>query len=301
MSDADRPEPADRPEHLDDVPHGAHEAPDEPESTEAESTETEPAKAEPAKTESTEAEPANGEPEPVEEQEHPARRRARHRTAGILIGVLTLLLGFAIAVQVHSNSSSDSLSNASEADLINILDDQNLNADRLSQRIADLQNTLRELQVSGDRNSVAEQQAEEESQTLGILLGTLPATGPGVTVTITDPKRALKAEDLLDVIEELRGAGAEAIQFGPVRVSTSTNFTATADGISVDGQPLSPPYQVQAIGDAKTLDTALNIPGGVAATARAAGGDATVTERDKIDITVLRAVPNPKYATPSGR
>jgi len=32
--------------------------------------------------------------------------------AGALIGVLTALLGFAIAVQVRSNSSSDSLSNA---------------------------------------------------------------------------------------------------------------------------------------------------------------------------------------------
>ena len=59
--------------------------------------------------------------------------------AGVLIGVLVALLGFAIAVQVRSNSSSDSLSGAREEDLIRILDDQNLQAARLRQQIADLQ------------------------------------------------------------------------------------------------------------------------------------------------------------------
>jgi uncharacterized protein YlxW (UPF0749 family) len=58
---------------------------------------------------------------------------------------------------------------------------------------------------------------------------------------------------------------------------------------------------VRAIGDPKTLDTALNIPGGVAATARAAGGDAVVAEMQRVTITALRQLPNPKYASPSGR
>jgi uncharacterized protein YlxW (UPF0749 family) len=62
-----------------------------------------------------------------------------------------------------------------------------------------------------------------------------------------------------------------------------------------------PPYVVRAIGDPKTLDTALNIPGGVAATARAAGGDAAVAEMPRVTITALRQLPNPKYASPSGR
>ena len=54
-----------------------------------------------------------------------------------------------------------------------------------------------------------------------------------------------------------------------------------------------------AIGDPKTLDTALNIPGGVAATVRAAGGELTVAERSTVTITVTRALPPPKYAQPA--
>jgi len=223
------------------------------------------------------------------------------RRAGLLIGALAAVLGFAIAVQVHSNSSSDSLQNAREDDLIRILDDQNARAERLNQQIADLQNTLDELRRSGNSDQVAQEQAQRELQSLQVLLGTVAATGPGVAVTISDPQRNLKAEDVLDVVEELRGAGAEAMQFGPVRVTTSTSFSDAADGVHVDGRAVAPPYQVLAIGDPKTLDTALNIPGGVAATARNAGGDAQIDELERVDIRVLSTLRSPKYAAPTGR
>ena len=97
------------------------------------------------------------------------------------------------------------------------------------------------------------------------------------------------------MVEELRGAGAEAIQFGPVRVSTSTAF--------VDQRPAESrwtargsraPYTVLAIGDPQTLDTAMQIPGGVRATARAAGGDAVVTEEQSLTISAVRSDREPE-------
>jgi uncharacterized protein YlxW (UPF0749 family) len=239
-------------------------------------------------------EPAAG--EPVERHRH---RRSVRVSAGAVIAVLTALLGFAIVVQVRANSSSDNLSNLRDDDLIGILDNQNSRADRLRQEIADLQTTLRRLSDSGDRSAAAKQQAQQEANALGVLLGTLPATGVGVVVTITDPQHKLAAEDLLDVIEELRGAGAEAIQFGTVRVSTSTAFTQNGIQVAVDGVVQAAPYRVVAIGDPKTLDTALNIPGGVASVVRAAGGQLHVTEARSVTIRVTRALAKPKYATNS--
>lgn len=221
-------------------------------------------------------------------------------SAGAVVALLVGLLGFAIVVQVRANSGSDSLQNLRENDLIGILDNQNARADRLRQEIADLQRSLRRLQSSGHRDAAARQQAEQERRALGVLLGTLPASGPGVDVRITDPSRRLTAEDLLDVVEELRGAGAEAIQFGPVRVSTDTAFTTTGGRVAVDGTPLIAPYDVVAIGDPKTLDTALNIPGGVAAAVRSVGGALTVAERQHVTIRATRSLPVPHYATPSG-
>ncbi len=235
--------------------------------------------------------------------DEPVRRNrrllaGRHASAAV-IGILTLLLGFAIAVQVHANSSADALTGLSEDDLIGILDDQNNRADRLRTQIGQLQANLANLRSSGNRSAAARQQAQQEAQALGVLLGTLPATGPGVVITVTDPRGHLGGEDLLDVVEELRGAGAEAIQFGPVRVGTTTSFTGTGGRVDVDGQTLGAPYRVTAIGDAKTLDTALNIPGGVAATVRTAGGQLTVSERRSVTIEVTRRLTTPRYAKPS--
>jgi uncharacterized protein YlxW (UPF0749 family) len=236
---------------------------------------------------------------------HQVRQRRIVRICAIaVIALLTGLLGFAIVVQVHQNSSTDNLANLREDDLVGILDNQNARADRLRQQITDLQQTLRRLQDSGDRSAAARQQAQQEAQALGVLLGTLPAAGPGIAVHVTDPTHKLGAEDLLDIVEELRGAGAEAIQFGTVRVSTTTAFTdvhgAAGATVAVDATALTQPYDVLAIGDPKTLDTALNIPGGVAAAIRNAGGDLTVSERSKLTIAVTRSLPVPKYARPPG-
>jgi uncharacterized protein YlxW (UPF0749 family) len=236
----------------------------------------------------------------VEPQQPRRHRRSIRISATAVIAVLTALLGFAIVVQVRANSSSDNLSNLSDEDLIGILDNQDLRADRLRQEIADLQTTLSKLSDSGDRAAVAKQQAEQATDALGVLLGTLPATGPGVVVTITDPQHNLAADDLLDVIEELRGAGAEAIQFGSVRVSTNTAFTQDGQTVAVDSVPQTAPYRVVAIGSPSTLDTALNIPGGVGSVVRAAGGQLHVTEEKSVTIRVTRALTKPKYATNSG-
>ncbi len=203
-------------------------------------------------------------------------------------------------MQLRTNSSQDALAGARPDDLVRILDDQNSRADRLRSQIAALQAALTRLRTAGDDNAAAEAEAQRQADALGILTGTLPATGPGVVVTITDPKAGLHAEDLLDVIEELRGAGAEAIQFGTVRVGTSSYFADAAGHVELDGTALTAPYTVLAIGPAATLDTALNIPGGVAAVVRNAGGVATVSERARVDIDVLRPLPQAKYATPAG-
>ncbi|HEX5494167.1 MAG TPA: DUF881 domain-containing protein [Mycobacteriales bacterium] len=221
--------------------------------------------------------------------------------ASVLIGVLFALLGFGLAVQVHTNSSTGGLATARQDDLVRILDDLSSREDRLRQQISSLQQARRELSSSGDKASVALSEARNRSTTLGILAGTIPARGPGVQITIHDPGHRLDAEDLLDVVEELRAAGAEAFQVGPVRIGMSSAFTEHNGAIVADGTPLSAPYVVLAIGDPGTLATALNIPGGVVASVRNAGGQAVVKQRDRLVISALRPVSTPRYASPAPR
>jgi uncharacterized protein YlxW (UPF0749 family) len=231
----------------------------------------------------------------------PAKQRPRglNRGATLLIGALLAVLGFALAVQFRSNAATDSLASAREEDLVRILDDQNSRIDRLQGQISDLQTAKLRLSDSGSNDAAARQEAQRQADALAVLTGTVPAHGPGLRISITDPSHALKAEQLLDVVEELRGAGAEVIQFGPVRVTTSSSFTDSAGGVVLDDSLIDAPYQVLAIGDPKTMDTALNIPSGVVSTVRNAGGEAMITQEASIAITATRAVPAPKYASPA--
>jgi uncharacterized protein YlxW (UPF0749 family) len=228
-----------------------------------------------------------------------AATRRLNRASTALIGALLAMLGFALAVQLRSNAKTDSLTGAREEDLIRILDDQNSRVDRLQIQISDLQAAKLKLSDSGSNNAAARQEAQRQSDALAVLTGTVAAHGPGVQVSITDPNHSLKAEQLLDVVEELRGAGAEVIQFGPVRVTANSAFTDAAAGVQLDGRTLAAPYLLLAIGNPKTMDTALNIPTGVVSTVRNAGGQASINQQDDVSITAVRTVPAPRYATPA--
>jgi uncharacterized protein YlxW (UPF0749 family) len=227
------------------------------------------------------------------------RRWAGGNRAAALIGVLLGLLGFALAVQVRSNTATNGLSGARQEDLVRILDDLSSREERLRTQISSLEAARARLTTTGDKNTAALNEAKTRSQALGVLAGTLPAQGPGIVLNMSDPHAKLKAEDILDAVEELRAAGAEAIQVGQVRIGLNSSFIDDGSTIRADGQPLATPYQILAIGDAATLATALNIPGGVVDTVRQAGGQATITQQDKVVIRVLRSLSTPHYAQPA--
>lgn len=131
-----------------------------------------------------------------------------------------------------------------------------------------------------------------------MLAGTVAVRGPGLELTIADPNRTLTPETLLDVLQELRGAGAEAMQFGPVRIGVDSAFTGTPGAVQVDGRAVGDPVRILAVGDPPTLAAALNIPGGVVDTVQRGGGQAVLRQADSVEITALRPVPEPEYARP---
>src|SRR5271155_64219 len=227
----------------------------------------------------------------------------RGRTAfGALALLLCLLLGVAIATQVRQTNSGDSLDTARPADLMVLLDSLRQREATLNTEVAELQRTLTALQASGSSDQAAIQNAQARLAALSILIGTVGATGPGVTVRIEDPGPGVAPEAMLDVINELRAAGAEAIQIGDghqaVRAGVDTWIVGAPGALTVDGKTLMPPYSVLAIGDPPTLAAAMNIPGGAVDSVKRVGGTMSVQQGDKVDITALRQPKPRQYAQP---
>nr|WP_256790169.1 DUF881 domain-containing protein [Frankia sp. AvcI1] len=137
---------------------------------------------------------------------------------------------------------------------------------------------------------------------LAILAGTVPVGGPGLELTIRDPHRAVDASVLVDALQELRDAGAEAIEIAGVRAIVSTYIAdEPGHGLIVDGTSVAAPYVLRVVGDAHTLDQALRIPGGVLDTVAARdGAQASVRTFGHLEIRALRPAPSPRYARPAG-
>jgi uncharacterized protein YlxW (UPF0749 family) len=262
----------------------------------------EPAGDEPAGDEPAGDEPAGDEPGPAAADGPPAggRRRRREPLAAALIGVLTLLLGFAFAVQVRSTDDDQALAGSREEDLVRILDDLTGREDRLRVQISDQRAVLAQLTGADSQSSEALTEARQRAETLGVLNGTLAAQGPGLQMTIGDPTGRITAAVVVKVIQELRAAGVETMQLDDVRIGASTAVTGTAGDLQLDGRPVPAPYVFRVIGSPQDIATAMNIPNGVARIVRLRDGTIEVVQSDHVVVDALRVLDRPQYAEPTG-
>ncbi|MBV9293244.1 MAG: DUF881 domain-containing protein [Frankiales bacterium] len=247
-------------------------------------------------------------PQPAGVDSRDAWRRIRRvltaRPGGRQTGVAVLcgVLAFALVTQVHSTSAAGGgLASARPDDLLGISSDLAARADRLRAEIAALEASARRLSSATDQGAAALREVRARARALGILTGTVAARGPGIVLTITDPRASVSADLLLSAVEELRDAGAEVLQLNGVRIVAQTAFLPGPGGaVEVGGTVVSAPYRLAAIGQPRTLAGALGIPGGVLdAVAGRPGARAVVTQSPSLSVTALRAPQADRYARPA--
>lgn len=242
---------------------------------------------------------------PVEESAGDGPAARRWSSAGAMIAVLLALLGFTLVVQLKTTSTDPTLAATREEDLVRISSDLDARERRLRQDIEALEESQRQLRSGAQGRQAALEEATRRADELGILAGTLPAVGPGLVVRFeAPPGKEISSTRILDAVQELRGAGAEAMQISgsdgtAVRIIASTYFVdAGGGGLVVEGRRLSGPYTITVIGDPATMRTALNIPGGVVASVREDGGNVTPEDREAVEVSQLHAPIRLDHARP---
>ncbi|HKE63129.1 MAG TPA: DUF881 domain-containing protein [Micromonosporaceae bacterium] len=222
--------------------------------------------------------------------------------ANMVIALLLGVLGFALIVQVRSNANESTLANDRPDDLVRILSDLDARKDRLTTEISSLQNTVQQLNSGAQSQQAALDAAAKRADELGILGGTLPARGPGLVIDLIPASgQQIPANTVLDTIEELRGAGAEAMQISgtgsaAVRVVAATYFTDTTGGVDIDGATIGGTLSITVIGDPQTIQAALSIPGGVDDTVRNDGGTVSLQTPGTVEVTALHEPQALQYA-----
>ncbi|CAN5388719.1 DUF881 domain-containing protein [soil metagenome] len=223
----------------------------------------------------------------------------RPSASQIVMSVLIGALAFGMVIQIRG-TTSENYANLRQGDLVELIKSLDSANQRVSDQISELTATRNRLLGSTALSKAAQDQLRDELNQLGIIAGTLPATGPGIVVKISDKSGSADAALLLDAIEELRDAGAEVIAVnGVARVVAQTYFLDDADGIRISGREVTRPFVIEAIGEPSTLVSALQFPGGFVDKARDREVDVTLETRSSISITALAESKTPEYAQPT--
>lgn len=133
----------------------------------------------------------------------------------------------------------------------------------------------RKIAISNDSSSV---KLQEELKNLNALIGTTDVTGDGLVITIADNTSVtnqtisiydnisnylIHDSDLIRLVNELKNAGAEAISINDERIINSTSITCDGNVVLINGNKLSSPFIVRAIGSQATMLGAIQRTGGL--------------------------------------
>lgn len=220
----------------------------------------------------------------------------------IILGVTCLLLTTGIFIQAKTVSSN--ITKVGRTKMENELRDSALKAkEKYDNTYKDLEtkekelNTYREKAASTDENSGLLSTMLDQYNSL---LGYTEIVGPGIVVILEDADNSIiklnpssyvvHDGDLIEVINALKNAGAEAISVNGQRIVSLTAVTCAGNIITINGQKVGTPFVINAVGSTVRLYGALTMPGGYLETLKIDGIKVSVERIEKSTILV------PKYS-----
>ena len=165
------------------------------------------------------------------------------------------------------------------------------------EKLVDTNNKINEYNEKMQSNAATKELVNKELTEAKINFGLTDVTGEGIVVTLTDTEElAYDADDLLELVNELRSAGAEAIAINGERiVNTSDVVNITSSIIKVNSKNISSPYVIKAIGDNTYLKSALTIKNGYYDIKQKSDYKIKIEEKTNIEIKKYSKSINLKY------
>lgn len=231
------------------------------------------------------------------------------RLEAIILLIMCFMLGAAIVIQINTVkqngttiSSNQETSNL-KAQVLKMKEKYENQYEQLERATKELEDARKKATSDNDELKELEDKIKQDN----LLLGNTDVTGPGVTITLTDGKAdssvldaenlLVHAENVLSVVNELKNAGAEAIAINGERVVGTTAISCDGNVIIVNGEKVSSPIEITAIGLEEMLAT-LNRAGGTLAKFEEYGKTVGFKKaQGKMKISKFTGVYNFKYMT----
>lgn len=232
----------------------------------------------------------------------------------IAVALVCAVLGFMLAYQFRMISIQESKVSVQgdSSQITTEISQLNNEKDELTKKINSLQSQLNKYQSEAASKSVVNQQMLDEIKNLNLLTGSVDVTGPGITLTIT-PKNTIFTSDitkqsdviadsdLINIVNCLNFAGAEAISINDIRITCQTAIKTTSgtSAIIIGKSDRISPYKtitIKAIGNKDNLNSALVFPGALSGIPIASYDVSSPVKSDSITINKSNNVLNYKYA-----
>lgn len=198
-------------------------------------------------------------------------------------------------------------SNQKTTEILNELSAVKAEKERLVEEVERLEDQLDKIQNSASEENAIVKSLTEELNRYKAFSGMTKVSGTGILVTIDNPPKdlnvglekniALDYKMLLDLINELNSAGAEAISINDQRMVNSTEVRLAGSQVNVNTIPISPPFVIKAIGSSETLDSAINIRFGVVQNLQESGYYVEVKQVESLEIPAFNGSIKFRYAT----
>jgi len=186
-------------------------------------------------------------------------------TLAISIGCVSLILTMIIFTQFKTVEETDitAIETMRETELREEIASWKTKYEEVDAKLKETENKISEYNQELDNNENSSKILEAEVKEAEKKLGYTDVKGEGLIVTISDGEKNIEYYDILDLINELNSAGAEAISINDERIVSTTDIKQVELRIIlVNTRRISGPYTIKAIGDKKALEAALVIKGG---------------------------------------
>ena len=227
----------------------------------------------------------------------------------IALGIMCMILTLILVIQIRTTNSANQI--VKQTFSSNSLRDQVLKwKERYDYTYSELELAEKKIEIvrqKASENTEGSTEKEEELKKNNILIGLTDVSGEGVIVTLKDnPNVSLDSTildpsmvivhfgDILGIVNELKNAGAEAISINDQRVVSTTSITCEGNVINVNGEKISSPFVIKAIGSSIYMHSALTRPGGTIENLNQYI-QASVKQSNNITIKKYTGIINPKY------
>jgi uncharacterized protein YlxW (UPF0749 family) len=202
-----------------------------------------------------------------------AVRRARAIPSWqVTLGVALLALGFLIAAQLASERPRVRYTTQERPPLVGLANELQAQQDDLKQRVLDLRAQIQGVEDQGAGSADLVRQLNTQLQQARIAAGLISLTGTGIVMQLEDSREPVPpggsesdylvgSRDVRIVVEELWGAGAEAVAVNGERITPTSAIIDVGSSLLVNSAYLTPPYQVTALGAADLYDRLSGSPG----------------------------------------